>query len=81
MLAASHPYPYYIQLLEAGHLGAAFLFSVKFILAWPLAYHSLNGIRHLAWDLGKGFEITTLKRTGNAVIIGSIVLALIAATF
>ncbi|KAI6039870.1 SDHC, cytochrome b subunit of succinate dehydrogenase [Pisolithus marmoratus] len=26
----------------------------KFVLAAPFAFHSLNGLRHLAWDMGKG---------------------------
>jgi len=33
-----------------------FILSVKMFIAWPISYHALNGIRHLAWDLGKGFE-------------------------
>ena len=32
-------------------LGQVILFG----FAWSLAYHLLNGIRHLAWDLGYGF--------------------------
>ncbi|CAF1412070.1 unnamed protein product [Rotaria sp. Silwood1] len=33
-----------------------FIISVKLLMAWPISYHALNGIRHLAWDMGKGFE-------------------------
>ena len=28
-------------------------YSAKTILAAPFAYHSLNGLRHLGWDMGK----------------------------
>jgi succinate dehydrogenase / fumarate reductase cytochrome b subunit len=38
---------------------------------WALAYHLLNGIRHLFWDMGHGFEIETVERSGMAVVIGS----------
>jgi len=38
---------------------------------WALAYHMLNGIRHLFWDMGHGFEIETVERSGMAVVIGS----------
>ena len=36
-------------------------------LTWSLVYHFLNGMRHLAWDLGYGFEKGTAER--NSVII------------
>jgi succinate dehydrogenase / fumarate reductase cytochrome b subunit len=46
------------------------------ILGWAfsLYYHLCNGIRHLFWDIGKGFEINTAKKTGIIVIILSIFL-------
>ena len=28
-------------------------YAGKFILAAPFAFHSLNGLRHLGWDMGK----------------------------
>tara|TARA_B100001142_G_C14219417_1_gene610886 strand:+ start:647 stop:1042 length:396 start_codon:yes stop_codon:yes gene_type:complete len=31
-------------------------------------YHLANGIRHLAWDIGWGYEIKRLKYTGLIVI-------------
>ena len=41
------------------------------ILGWAfsLYYHLCNGIRHLFWDIGRGFEIGTAKKTGIIVII------------
>jgi succinate dehydrogenase / fumarate reductase cytochrome b subunit len=35
---------------------------------WSLVYHLLNGIRHLAWDLGYGYEVQTANRSGVVVI-------------
>ena len=32
-----------------------------------LVYHLLNGLRHLAWDAGWGFEIPEVYRSGYAV--------------
>lgn len=46
-------------------------------LSWALAYHLLNGIRHLVWDTGHGFEIETAERSGLAVVAGSGLLAII----
>jgi succinate dehydrogenase (ubiquinone) cytochrome b560 subunit len=34
-------------------LPEAVKYTGKTILALPFAYHSLNGVRHLSWDLGK----------------------------
>lgn len=33
-----------------------------------LMYHLFNGVRHLFWDGGKGFDIPTVYRSGYAVI-------------
>lgn len=50
------------------------------LLGWTFAlfYHLANGIRHLAWDSGWGFELGTAYATGWAVVIVSIVLTLVA---
>lgn len=32
-----------------------------------LVYHLLNGIRHLLWDMGWGFELPDVYRSGYAV--------------
>jgi len=24
----------------------------KFLVAWPFTFHSINGLRHLLWDMG-----------------------------
>src|SRR5262249_1091663 len=41
---------------------------VLFGFAWSIAYHFLNGIRHLAWDLGYGFAVPTANKSGVLVI-------------
>lgn len=48
---------------------------VLFGFVWSLAYHLLNGIRHLAWDLGYGFDVHTANKTGVLVIALSVLLA------
>jgi len=55
-------------------------FFGKFILigfTWSMSFHILSGIRHLAWDLGHGFEIKTANISGIIVIICSLVLTII----
>ena len=52
----------------------------KFIiicLTWSFSFQILSEIRHLAMDLGYGFEIKTTKITGLIVIFGSIFLTIL----
>ena len=45
-------------------------------LAWALVFHFLNGVRHLAWDLGYGFPKETSERNSVIILVLSIVGAL-----
>ncbi len=40
-------------------------------------YHLCNGIRHLFWDAGMGYELETAAKTGWLVVIAAIVLTLV----
>ncbi len=42
-----------------------------------LIYHMLNGIRHLVWDAGKGFDPTASNQRSVFIMIGSVVLTAI----
>ncbi len=46
-------------------LGVLFLFGMTF----ALAYHLGNGIRHLVWDMGYGFEPEVAQKSGIAVLV------------
>jgi succinate dehydrogenase / fumarate reductase cytochrome b subunit len=39
-------------------------------------YHLLNGVRHLAWDVGYGFEKSTARKSGWVAFLGSIVVTI-----
>ena len=65
------PYNEFVS-LAATPLGQVILFG----LTWSLAFHLLNGIRHLAWDLGFGFSIPAARLNSILVIAGSILLAI-----
>ncbi len=41
------------------------------LMGWTLSffYHFGNGIRHLFWDIGKGFELRNVNLSGIAVAI------------
>lgn len=49
------------------------------LFGWTFAlfYHLGNGIRHLVWDTGRGFELSTAYMTGWIVIVAAAVLTLI----
>lgn len=49
-----------------------------FLWTGAFFYHLLNGIRHLAWDAGWGFELPIAYRTGWTVMIGAAALTVVA---
>jgi len=54
-------------------------FGVFLLLCWSaaLVFHFFQGIRHLAWDAGWGFENRIYRTTGWAVVAATVVLTLI----
>ena len=52
--------------------------TLLFVWTGAFFYHLLNGLRHLAWDAGWGFELPTAYRTGWAVFIVAFVLTTVA---
>ncbi|KID85743.1 succinate dehydrogenase cytochrome b560 subunit [Metarhizium guizhouense ARSEF 977] len=86
--AAAYAYfaAYLVAPLAGWHLETASLVSafaalpfavkggVKFLLGFPFAYHFINGLRHLWFDLGKGFAKPSIKR-GEMVLWTSSILS------
>jgi succinate dehydrogenase / fumarate reductase cytochrome b subunit len=44
---------------------------------WALLHHMLGGIRHLVWDMGRGFEPAERELLAAATLIGSIALTVV----
>ena len=44
---------------------------------WALMFHACNGIRHLIWDTGRGFDLEFAEKANYAVLGGSVVLTLL----
>ncbi len=61
------------------HLGAWYGQIFLFGLVFSLYLHFCNGIRHLFWDVGLGFELETVDITAKLVIF--VTLALTVATW
>lgn len=69
--AASGPEAYeHAQAILGSMLGQLFLF----LWTWALFYHLFNGVRHLFWDAGHGFEMEQVYKSGKAVVWASVIL-------
>lgn len=58
----------------SAHVQAWYGQALLFAWTWALMYHLGNGIRHLFWDAGLGFDLKTAERSGYAVVVASLVL-------
>ncbi len=58
-------------------LGSCFGRLVLLGLSVALFYHLANGIRHLAWDIGWGYEMDKLNISGWAVVIFTFVMTIL----
>lgn len=61
-----------------GFLGS--WFGMLLMFGWSLAlfYHMANGIRHLVWDAGYGFDIKQAEKMGRIVLVAAGGLTLLA---
>ena len=50
---------------------------VLFGFSWALAYHLINGVRHLVQDAGHGYAVPDFVRSSWISIIGSVVLVVL----
>ena len=50
---------------------------VLFGWSWALFYHLCNGIRHLMWDVGFGYDIPSTSLAGKVVVGASFVLTVL----
>ena len=68
------------ELFEATHAFITSPIGMLLLFLWSIAffYHLLNGIRHLAWDAGHGFELRTAARSGYAVVAATVLLTVLA---
>jgi succinate dehydrogenase cytochrome b subunit len=75
LAAASGPGEFaHVHSFVGSFLGRLILFG----FTWALSFHLLNGIRHLAWDTGWGFDVKTATVTGWIVVVLSVLVTLLA---
>ena len=54
-------------------MGSWFGLIVLFGFTFSIYFHLANGIRHLFWDVGKGYEMDTVRKTGWLVALFAVV--------
>src|SRR6201981_2976533 len=71
------------QLFAATHAFIASPIGMLLLFLWSVAffYHLCNGLRHLAWDAGHGFELRQAYRSGYAVLAATAVLTILTWTY
>jgi succinate dehydrogenase / fumarate reductase, cytochrome b subunit len=69
-VAQGEKYYSYVNDLLGHPLGKLILIGYT----WALIHHMLGGIRHLYWDTGRGFNLSTINKLSWLTLVGSIVL-------
>ena len=77
---------FWIASMLLGSTSYEFIYSIlnsffgKFLvigITWSFSFQILSEIRHLFWDLGYGFGVTTSKISGLIVIFGSFIITIL----
>ena len=77
---------FWIASMLFGSTSYEFIYSIfisffgKFLvigITWSFSFQILSEIRHLFWDIGYGFELTTSKISGIIVIFGSFIITIL----
>ncbi len=68
------------EIFAATHAFLSSPMGVLLLFLWSVAffYHLCNGIRHIVWDAGYGFEIRSAFRAGYAVLGVTVLLTVLA---
>jgi succinate dehydrogenase / fumarate reductase cytochrome b subunit len=80
------PFVYWLHAIangEASYQSIQMVFNstlgIMSLIAWSFAlfYHLCNGIRHLFWDAGLGFDLKQAYRSGYLVLFSTILLTIV----
>lgn len=66
LVTAAYSPEYYAKLVEFN----GSIVGKLFLVGWTMAfyYHFANGLRHLNWDLGRGFKLDEMNASGWVVV-------------
>ena len=70
--ATSDPYFDMVQAVFGSFLGKLVLFG----FTWALVHHTIGGIRHLIWDTGRGYELSTVETMARLSVAASVIITL-----
>ncbi|WAR06084.1 C560-like protein [Mya arenaria] len=75
MFLAPHNFEHYLNVIQGLEMAPAIIIALKYVLAFPVSYHYVNGIRHLAWDWSWGFGLERLYKTGYFALTLALIVA------
>jgi succinate dehydrogenase / fumarate reductase cytochrome b subunit len=75
-----------VWLIGVSFGAASYAAFLPLLIGWPariamslalmaLVYHFFNGLRHLAWDIGWGFERSTARRSAAFVVVATLIVS------
>jgi len=67
-LVSPEPISVYVDMVRDMHLPLWATIPFKTALCFPVAYHTINGVRHLVYDMGIGYKLTETYTSGYIVI-------------
>ena len=70
--ATSDDYFNMVQSVFGSWIGLLVLFG----FTWALVHHMVGGLRHLVWDTGRGYELSTVETMARLSVAGSVILTL-----
>jgi len=62
LLLKSGDFPSYVESIKNAQLAAPLMFTAKSVMAFPLVYHYINGIRHLVHTCSLCYDLLQMCR-------------------
>ncbi len=70
--ATSDGYFDLVQSIFGSWIGLLVLFG----FTWALVHHTIGGIRHLIWDMGRGFDLASVALGGRIAVASSVIITI-----
>ncbi|XP_036345542.1 succinate dehydrogenase cytochrome b556 subunit-like [Rhagoletis pomonella] len=74
-LISSHDNAHFVTMLDGLQMSSASLFILKFMIAFPFAYHCCASVRVLTWETGNFLSLKGIYLTGYIAIAATILTA------
>lgn len=71
--AQSDSYFSFVQSFFSHWFGRLLMFG----FTWALLHHTIGGIRHFIWDLGRGFKLPTVENMARINLVGGLLLTVL----